>query len=193
MCDMGRQDLIRRMCRNGLFLALLCVMGMFSIPLGENIKVSLQLLLVFVIALLADGAIDTVIVTGCYALLGLFLPIYAGFSSGITPTFGFVLGFIVAAPGIYFFNKIKAIPSWPRMLLACLLGLIPVYGIGTLFLMFYLSTDIAHALMVAVVPYLPFDAVKIVLAVLIAQGLPALVQPRKMKKERTEEKGDSED
>ena len=35
-------------------LAMLCIIGMFSIPLGDNIKVSLQLLMVFIIGLTVD-------------------------------------------------------------------------------------------------------------------------------------------
>ena len=105
MGAMGRKNLVRRLCRNAILLALLCVIGMFSVPLGDNVKVSLQLLIVFLIALLAEGVVDTLIVTGCYVLLGLFMPIYAGFSSGITPTFGFVLGFVLAAPVVYLFNR----------------------------------------------------------------------------------------
>ena len=186
---MDRSTLIHRLTRNAILLALMCVIGMFSFPLGENIKVSLQLLMVFIIALLAEGVVDTIFVTGCYVLMGLFLPVYAGFSSGVTPTFGFVLGFVVAAPLIYLFNKIKAIPAWPRMILECALGLIPVYFAGTLFMMLYLNWDISKTLLVSVVPYLPFDAVKVALAVLTVMALPAGVKPRpkQEKKQNSEE------
>ena len=186
---MDRSTLIHRLTRNAILLALMCVIGMFSFPLGENIKVSLQLLMVFIIALLAEGVVDTIFVTGCYVLMGLFLPVYAGFSSGVTPTFGFVLGFVVAAPLIYLFNKIKRIPAWPRMILACVLGLIPVYFAGTLFMMLYINWDMGKTLLVSVVPYLPFDAVKVALAVLTVMALPAAVKPRpkQEKKQNSEE------
>lgn len=182
MGAMQRQNLVHRLCRNAILLALLCVIGMFSVPLGDNVKVSLQLLIVFLIALLAEGVVDTIIVTGCYVLLGLFMPIYAGFSSGVTPTFGFVLGFVLAAPVVYLFNRFVPLPSWPRMLIACLLGLLPVYAAGTLFMMLYLHWGTGETLLVAVVPYLPFDFLKIGLAVLTMQALPSVVKPKRPRK-----------
>lgn len=186
-------SVVSRICRNGLMLALLCVVGMFSIPLGENIKVSLQLLAVFVICLIADAFYDAMIITGCYLLLGLFLPIYAGFSSGVTPTFGFVIGFVLAAPVIYFMNKIPKIPAWIRMALACVVGLIPVYAAGTVFMMLYLQWDAGKTMLVSVVPYLPFDAIKVALAVLVVEGLPILIRPKASKKKPSAEQGNEPD
>ena len=52
------------------------------------------------------------------------------------------------------------------MTIACAVSLIIVYIIGTLFLALYLKLNIEKALLVAVVPYLPFDIIKIVIAVL---------------------------
>ena len=84
----------RRITYWAIMLALFCVLGMFSIQFGDTIKVSIQLFIVFLIGMLSPGILDSFIISTCYLLLGLFLPIYAGFSSGITPTFGFVIGFI---------------------------------------------------------------------------------------------------
>ena len=96
----------KRITKDALLLAIMCVLGMIAFPLGENIKVSLQLLVVFVICLISDSVFDGIIVTSLYLLLGLFMPIYAGFISGITPTFGFVISFIAVCPTVYFFNQI---------------------------------------------------------------------------------------
>ena len=166
---------LRRITKNALLLALLCVLGMFSIPFGDNVKVSLQLLVVMVICLIADGVADCLIITASYLLLGLFAPIYAGFNSGISPTFGFVIAFVVASPVFYFLNKLPIKISILRMAVACLGGVLVVYAIGAVFLMLYLGIDFPKTLMIAVVPYLPFDAVKIVLAIAIAKALPASV------------------
>ncbi|MCR5348348.1 MAG: biotin transporter BioY, partial [Bacilli bacterium] len=166
---------VARITRNAVMLALLCLMGMFSIPLMENVKVSLQLFAVFVICLLSVSWWDGIIVTGCYALIGLFLPIYAGFSSGVSPTFGYILSFLLAGPIIYFMNKIPIKISWLRMGLACL-GFLPVaYFIGTLFMMLYMGWDLGTTLLVSVVPYIPFDLAKVVLAVAVVRLLPKTV------------------
>ena len=153
-------------------LALMCVIGMVAIPLGDNVKVSLQLLIVLIIGLTAESFIDGVIVTGLYLLLGLFMPIYAGFSASITPTFGFVISFVVITIPLYFLNKLKINNQFIRMGIACTVSLIICYTIGTLFLMLYLKLSIEKALLLTVVPYLPFDIAKIVIAVLVVSLLP---------------------
>ena len=163
---------VRRISKNAVMLALLCLIGMFSIPLGANIKVSLQLLMVYLICLTAESFIDPLIITSLYLLLGLFAPIYAGFSSGITPTFGYVISFVVISPIIYFINKIPKMNKILRMSIACLSGLIVCYATGTLFMCLYLSWDLGKTLLVSVVPYLPFDVAKIVIAVLVMLLLP---------------------
>ena len=166
------KNIIRRITKNAVMLALLCVIGMFALPLGDNIKVSLQLLMVFIIGLTASSVVDGLIVTGLYLLLGLFMPIYAGFSASITPTFGFVISFVVITIPLYFLNKLKINNQFIRMGIACTVSLIICYIIGTLFLMLYLNLSIEKALLLAVVPYLPFDIAKIVIAVLVVSLLP---------------------
>ena len=169
---MENAKLIKRLTRNAIYLALICIIGMFSLPLGDNIKVSLQLLVVFIIGLTVESFIDSLIVTSLYLLLGLFMPIYAGFNAGISPTFGFVISFVVITIPLYFLNKLKIKNQFIRMGIACTVSLIICYIIGTLFLMLYLRLSIEKALLLAVVPYLPFDVAKIVIAVLVVSLLP---------------------
>ena len=168
---MEKTNTIRRITKNAIMLAMLCIIGMFSIPLGDNIKVSLQLLMVFIIGLTVTTFYDGIIITGLYLLLGLFAPIYAGFSAGVTPTFGFVISFVVIAPLLYFLNKLPIKNQFVRMAIACVISLIVCYFIGSLFLALYLHLDIQKALLIAVVPYVPFDIAKIVIAVLVVSIL----------------------
>ena len=166
---------IRRITRNAIMLAIMCVVGMIALPLGDNVKVSLQLLIVFIVGLTSASFIDGVIVMSLYLLLGLFMPIYAGFRAGITPTFGFVISFVVIVIPLYFLNKIPIKNQFLRMGLACLIALIISYVIGTLFLMLYLDLNIEKALLIAVVPYIPFDIAKIIIATLVVSLLPKKV------------------
>ena len=168
---MEKTNTIKRITKNAIMLAMLCIIGMFSIPLGDNIKVSLQLLMVFIIGLTVTTFYDGVIITGLYLLLGLFAPIYAGFNAGVTPTFGFVISFVVIAPLLYFLNKLPIKNQFVRMAIACIISLIVCYFIGSLFLALYLHLDIQKALLIAVVPYVPFDIAKIVIAVLVVSIL----------------------
>ena len=159
----------------------MCIVGMFSIPLGANIKISLQLLMVFLICLISDNFVDCLIITSLYLLLGLFLPFYAGFSMGISPTFGFVISFVVISPIVFFLNKIPKIPSSLRMFIACFVGLIVCYFIGSLFMMFYLKWDFVTTLSVSVIPYIPFDIGKIIIAILVVSFLPESIKSQKRK------------
>ena len=168
---MKNTNTIKRITKNAIMLAMLCVIGMFSLPLGDNIKVSLQLLMVFIIGLTVATFYDGMIITGLYLLLGLVAPIYAGFSVGVTPTFGFVISFVVITPIIYFLNKLPIKNDFLRMSIACIVSLIICYLIGALFLALYLHLDIQKALLIAVVPYVPFDIAKIVIAVLVVSIL----------------------
>ena len=162
---------VKRITKNAINLALLCVIGMFAVPLGDNIKVSLQLLIVFIIGLTATSFVDTIIITGLYLGLGMFLPIYAGFNAGITPTFGYVISFVVISLPLYFLNKLPIKNDFLRIGLACFVSLIIVYIIGTLFLMLYLNLSIEKALLFSVVPYIPFDIAKIIVATLVVKLL----------------------
>lgn len=164
--------IVRRITKNAIMLALLCIIGMFALPLGDNIKVSLQLLMVLIIGLTATSVFDAIIVTGLYLALGLFMPIYAGFQAGITPTFGFVISFVVIVIPLYFLNKLKIKNQFIRMGIACFVALLLCYAIGALFLALYLKLGIEKALLIAVVPYIPFDIAKIVIAILVVSLLP---------------------
>ena len=164
---------VKRITKNAIYLALMCVIGMFAIPLGENIKVSLQLLIVFIIGLTATSFVETLIITGLYLALGMFLPFYAGFNAGISPTFGYVISFVIISLPLYFLNKLPIKNDFLRMGLTCFVSLIIVYIIGTLFLMFYLNLSIEKALLFSVVPYIPFDIAKIIIATLVVTLLPA--------------------
>ena len=169
------KNIIRRITKNAIMLALLCAVGMFALPLGDNIKVSLQLLMVFIIGLTASSVVDGLIVTSLYLVLGLFMPIYAGFSANISPTFGFVISFVIIIVPLYFLNKLKIKNQFIRMGLACLVALIISYICGWLFLAFYTKLGLEKALLVAVVPYIPFDIAKIIIATLVVSLLPKKV------------------
>ena len=170
--DMNRNQLIKRLTKNAVMLALMCVIGMFALPLGDNIKVSLQLLIVLIIGLTAESFIDGVIVTSLYLVLGLFMPIYAGFNFGISPTFGFVISFPIIIIPLYFLNKLKIKNQFVRMSIACLVAVVLCYLIGAIFLKLYTGLDIKKALLIAVVPYIPFDIAKVIIAELITVLLP---------------------
>ena len=167
----------RQITKDAIFIALLSIIGMISIPMGENIKISLQFLLLIIIFGLCDSLFDCVLIPTVYLILGLFIPIYAGFMTGITPTFGFILSFVIAAFPFYFIYRYLKINYYLRYIIASVVSLIVVYVGGTLFFMFYLNQTIQFALLVTVVPYIPFDVAKIIIATLVMRLLPKTTKP----------------
>lgn len=167
---------IRRITKNAILLALLCVTGMFSFPLGENIKVSLQLLTLFIIFGITEKLEDKIIIPLLYLLLGLIAPIYAGFQAGITPTFGFVISFVVIAIPFHFLYKYIKLNDYLRYIIACSVSLLVCYLIGSIFLMIYLDISYGKALLVSVVPYIGFDIIKIAICTVAMKLLPQSVK-----------------
>ena len=162
----------KRICKDAVLLAILCVFGMLAIPFGENIKVSLQFLIVILICFVTDNIIDSLIITGAYLGLGMLLPIYAGFKSGIGPTFGYVIGFVVITIPTVLIMKIKPLPVIARLIISSVVALLIVYVIGTVWMMLFLNLTLVKTLLVSVVPYIPFDIFKIAVAVVIYTVLP---------------------
>jgi biotin transport system substrate-specific component len=94
------------------------------------------------------------------------LPVFAGGSGGIGhllgPTGGYMVGFVLAAGVVGWLAE----RGWDRRpgkaLLAFLLGELAIYLPGVLWLAFYVGSN--RALMAGFWPYLPGDAIKVVLA-----------------------------
>ena len=162
----------KRICKDAILLAILCVIGMFSIPFGENVKVSLQFFMVLMICFVTRSAVDSLIITSAYLGLGMFLPIYAGFNAGISPTFGYVIGFVSISGPISLISKNEKLNEIARLIIASVVGLLLLYVIGTIFIMFYLKMTLDKALIVSVLPYIPFDIFKIILAITLYKLLP---------------------
>lgn len=171
----------KRIAFDAILLAVLCALGCLSIPMGENVKVSLQLLVIFIIGLINPYLVDSLIIAGSYLLLGMFLPIYAGFNAGVTPTFGYVIGFLFSLMGMKLISYIK-MNRIVNDVLQCLVATLIVYIIGTLFMYFYLNSKSTYTLSAilgfSIVPYLPFDAAKIVIAVLAAIPLRKVIKAK---------------
>ena len=176
---------IKRISKDAILLALLCVTGMFSLPLGDNIKVSLQLLTLFIIWGICDDIWDRILIPALYLVIGLFIPVYAGFQAGITPTFGFVISFVVAGIPFHFIYKYLKNALIMRYVLACFVSLLIVYIIGTVYLKLYLNIDFSKALLIAVVPYIPFDISKIAICTVILNALPDKIKNPKPEVDQT--------
>ena len=101
------------------------------------------------------------------------LPVFAGGAAGLArlfgPTGGYLVGFVAAA----FLVGWLAERGWDRRfgttLAAMTLGNLVIYGVGALWLAVFVG-GLSRAWSLGVVPFLPGDAIKIVLAAVLLPG-----------------------
>lgn len=160
----------RKLVYTALFAALTAMGAFLRIPMVYS-SVTLQYLFTAMAGLLLGrrwGALSQAV----YVLLGLVgLPIFTmggGFGYVFQPTFGFLLGLIPAAWVVGAVTGESLDPK--RMALASLAGLAALYAVGmpymALILNAYMGKGMTFSalLWAGMLPYLPGDAVKIIVA-----------------------------
>ena len=160
----------RRLVLIAMVTAITGILAQFSIPspIGP-VPISLTNL-VLLISIYVLGWKDATVSYLVYLLLGAFgLPVFSGFAGGLGkiagPTGGYLTGFIFMTiiAGIfverYTERRILVITG---MVLATMVA----YVFGTAWLAFQMELPFTGALSIGVIPYLPGDTVKIILAVL---------------------------
>jgi biotin transport system substrate-specific component len=161
--------------------ALLCVSAWVAIPLG-GIPFTLQTLVLCLSAGLL-GAKRGILAVLAYLLLGCIgVPVFAGFMGGIgvllSPTGGYLVGFLPLSLIVGLAGEKHADKEKLRVLLGTVMGLgvVVCYALGTVWFVLLTaqeSTSVGFwsALVTCVLPYIPFDAVKIVFAVVLTEKL----------------------
>ncbi len=163
---------VKKITLISMMLALLIVSAFISIPL-PNLKFTLQTLVLFVISALLSPLYSFITVL-LYITLGLIgLPIFSngsGLSYVLTPSFGFLIGFLAAAPIMSFIIRRKFSNKLLGYILACAAGIVVIYLIGLPYLYYivkiYLGADITfgYAFITYGLLYLPFDLIKAAVA-----------------------------
>ncbi len=161
---------IKNMVFTALIAAVLCAVSPFTIPVGP-IPLSLTTLVIYLAALTLNWKYGTLAVV-IYLLIGIVgLPVFSGFHGGaqwlVGPTGGFLIGYIPCALIVGLIINIHENKKWLYPV-SMVLGTAVLYTCGTVWIMMSLKYTLAAALMACVVPFLIGDAVKIVLASVIA-------------------------
>lgn len=166
---------LRKQIICGIFAAIIAILAQITVPLPFTaVPITMQIFAIVLAAVVLGGRLGAISVI-IYILLGAIgVPVFAGFKGGfqtlIGPTGGYLISFpIVAAIIGYFSYKYKK--NYIVISLAGILALALCYFIGTAQLMFVANLDINKALMAGVIPFVPFDIVKIILAVIIGVRL----------------------
>lgn len=118
-----------------------------------------------------NGALSQIV----YILLGILgIPVFSNFSSGIGilvgPTGGYILGYVVAAFAIGLLTK-QGLTKMPNYLISMTLGIILCYILGTIWFMIITKNTLYQSLIMCVLPFIPGDILKIVLASLLSVKL----------------------
>lgn len=165
----------KQMVLIALMTAVTCVLGPLSIPLPFSpVPISLTnfaiFLAIFVLGM-KSGTISFII----YLLLGAVgVPVFSSFRGGFQvlagPTGGYLIGFIFLALIMGF-----ALDHFDRKLVPTIIGMIigmsVCYAFGTVWLAKLLSLSFKEGLMMGVIPYLPGDAAKIIIAAIVGPKL----------------------
>ena len=154
-----------------LMTALLVLCAWLTIPLGP-VTFTMQTFGVFAALGILGGRRGTVAVL-VYLALGLVgLPVFSGFSGGpagfMTPTGGYLLGFLAAAL-LFWALTGRGVPQAPAMVL----GLLACYVFGTAwFFLLYgdlYGGDLWGILTLCVFPYVVPDCLKLILALAVSR------------------------
>lgn len=165
----------KQMVLIALMTAVTCVLGPLSIPLPFSpVPISLTnfaiFLAIFVLGM-KNGTISFII----YLLLGsVGVPVFSSFRGGFQvlagPTGGYLIGFIFLALIMGFaldhFDR-KLVPT----IIGMIIGMAVCYAFGTVWLAKLLSLSFKEGLMMGVIPYLPGDAAKIIIAAIVGPKL----------------------
>ncbi len=163
--------IIKQLVVNAMFIALLVVSSFISLPINQ-VPYTLQLLIVFII-LLTVNVKDALLIFSVYLIMGLIgLPVFSGFTSGITISLGYVIGFVIS-PIIYLFsNKIIYINNQNiKKFIICSICLIFIDIIATVYIMLYLDISFYSSLVISIFPYLLIDILKIIIAIIIQKRI----------------------
>ena len=169
----SRRTATRSLVLCALMAALTAICSQIQIPL-PMVPINLALFAVHLSGALLGwkyGALSMVV----YALLGVIgVPVFAGFGSGPAVLFGktggYAIGYILTALLTALLTKALGRKFW-SLCVAMVVGCAACYVLGTIWFMILTGADLVSALGWCVLPYLPGDAVKIVLAAVLTMQL----------------------
>ena len=166
--NVKEQISIKTMALIAIFSAITCILAPFSLPIGP-VPISLTNLVIY-FSLYVIGTWKGTASYVIYLLIGLVgLPVFSGFTGGpgklFGPTGGYLIGFIPLAiiAGIFidkFYSK------WYLCLVGMILGTVVCYAFGTAWLAYEAHMNFKAALWAGVIPFIPGDLIKMILAMI---------------------------
>ncbi|MGN1457838.1 MAG: biotin transporter BioY [Acutalibacteraceae bacterium] len=179
-----KKSVLTDMVYVAVFAAIISVLAQISIPLGIIVPFTLQTLGVFIASAMLGWKRGTLSVI-LYVLLGVIgLPVFAGFSGGVSvlfgPTGGYIIGFIFTALAVGFMTDKLGRKLWV-LAVSMVVGLLLCYIFGTAwFIILYNMQgkvmDLITALGYCVFPFLIADGLKIIVAAVLVNRLDKIIK-----------------
>ena len=146
----------------------------FAIPFGP-VPITLQMVFIYLAGGLL-GARKAALSQVIYLIMGVIgLPVFSRGGAGIGhlmgPSGGYIFGFIAGAFVIGYISSSKKRFS---LEISMVLGTLVIYAIGSLQLMLVTGMSYDKALMVGVVPFIPLDAMKMIIALYVITRIKTL-------------------
>ena len=158
----------------------LSVMSQLIIPLYFTpVPISLGSFGVILIALLYGRKLGTATVLSYVVAGSLGAPIFAGFKAGslFSPTGGYIVGYVVAAVILGFLSDKGIAKSYVKTFLSLLLVSVIILILGALVLMLFVP--IKNVFMAGVLPFIPGDMLKAIVATLLFPRLWKFIKKNK--------------
>ncbi len=158
----------KRLVYCALFAAVIGIMSLISIA-TQPIPLNMALFAVLLAGGILGKKYGTLSVV-VYILLGAVgIPVFAGFRGGLAvlagPTGGYIAGYILVAflTGLVCEKTRKMHYTLPIMILAVIL----CNAVGTAWYCYIMKSSVSSALMLCVIPFVPTDIIKVVLAAMV--------------------------
>lgn len=167
---MSKTFSVQKMAIIALMTAVLCILAPISIPVFISpVPISLGVLAIYLTAYVLSP-LDATISVIIFILLGTFgLPVFSGYSGGLSklvgPTGGYIIGFLftVYISSIFIHMKKGIIFD----VIGMITGLALCYILGTIWFSYQQGKGFIASLLLCVVPFLIGDAIKIIVAVIL--------------------------
>jgi biotin transport system substrate-specific component len=162
-----------------LFGALTAAGAFIVIPMAP-VPITAQTFFLNVAAILLGGPLGS-ISQFIYVMLGVVgIPVFAGGKAGLGvifgPTGGYLLGFIIAAFVIGSVNRMKKSAGIFWHIFSMAIGMMIIYSLGSFQLSLVAKMSFHKAFVVGVLPFIPGDIIKILLAAIISSKLKGRVK-----------------
>ncbi|MFP4458856.1 MAG: biotin transporter BioY [Candidatus Zixiibacteriota bacterium] len=163
-----------------IFIVLTSVGALISIPIFA-VPITMQVAIVLLSGFMLGSRLGFWTQLGYIALGLLGLPIFSAARGGlgiiISPTFGYLLGFPIAAFTVGFLKEKFEVKKLLHIVLIFTIALIWIYLFGFIYIWIFseiiIGKDLSfiRALQISVLPFIAFDLAKIILTSLIAKSL----------------------